>query len=306
MEKINIRQEFARTVLDVAKKDKKLFVMVGDISHGVLKPYYSKFPDRYLNLGILEPSMISMGAGLSRVGYNPILHTISPFIVERSFEQIKLDFCYHNLSGNIITVGGAFDYSNLGCSHHCYGDFAMLKTLPNVNIFTPASPIEFSSLFKKVYNNNKLNYFRLNGQNHGYLFNKKQIKPGEPIKVAIGNYLTLIAVGSQLKNCIEVCNFFEKKNKKIDLIYIHSIRPLNLKEIRKSAKRTKKILIVEEHSQNGGVSEDIFKNLFNIKDIKIEQKSIEKFITSYGSYTDLCKSAGLDKKSIIKKILTSF
>lgn len=298
----NIRQEFADTMLELANKDKNLVVMVGDISHGKFKNFAKKFKNRYINVGILEPTMISMGAGFSKVGINPVLHTISPFIIERSFEQIKLDFCYHKLSGNIITVGGAFDYSNLGCSHHCYGDFSLMKTLPHVNIFNPSSAIEFNELFKQNYNKKKLNYFRLSGNDHEFDFNKKQIKSGKPIKISNGSNATLIAVGSQLKNCLKVVKSLREIGISVDLFYIHSIRPLDLRDIIKSAKKTSKVIVVEEHISSGGVSEDIIKKVYQVEKLRFLQICIENFITSYGSYEDLCKVAGLDYESILKKV----
>jgi transketolase len=298
----NIRQEFADTMVELGNKDKNLVVMVGDISHGKLKEFAKKFKDRYINVGILEPTMIGMGAGFSKVGINPVLHTISPFIIERSFEQIKLDFCYHKLPGNIITVGGAFDYSNLGCSHHCYGDFSLMKTLPHVNIFNPSSAIEFNELFKQNYRSKKLNYFRLSGNDHEYTFKKSQIKSGQPIKILNGKNLSILAVGSQLKNCLKVARLLQKIKIETDLYYIHSIRPLDLKDIVKSAKKTNKVVVVEEHITSGGLSEDIIKNTYQIKNLKFLQVCIDNFITSYGSYDDLCEAAGIDCKSILKKI----
>lgn len=300
--KKDIRQEFADTMLELASKNKNLVVMVGDISHGKFQKFAKKFKDRYINVGILEPTMISMGAGFSKVGINPVLHTISPFIIERSFEQIKLDFCYQKLSGNIVTVGGAFDYSNLGCSHHCYGDFSLMKTLPHVNIFNPSSAIEFNELFKQNYKSKRLNYFRLSGNNHDFIFNKNQIKSGKPIKITHGKNLTILAVGSQLKNCLQVVKNLEKKNITTDLFYIHSIRPLDLKKIVLSIKKTTRAVVVEEHISSGGLTEDILKNIYDVENLKFLQICIDNFITTYGSYEDLCKVAGLDYKSIFKKI----
>ena len=105
--------------------------------------------------------MISFAAGIAKSGLLPVAHTIAPFIIDRSFEQIKLDFCYHKLPGNIVSVGGTFDYSALGCTHHTYSDIAVLKTLQNIEIFYPTSPIEFDVLFKKNFANKKLSYFRI-------------------------------------------------------------------------------------------------------------------------------------------------
>ena len=104
---MKIREVFAELVFKLGKKDKNLVVMVGDISHGILKKFREKFPERYYNIGICEPSMVNLAAGLSKVGLNPVIHTIAPFLIERSYEQIKLDFAYQKLPVNIVSVGGA-------------------------------------------------------------------------------------------------------------------------------------------------------------------------------------------------------
>ena len=78
-------------------------------------------------MGICEPSIMSMASGLSISGMIPVVHTIAPFVIERAYEQIKLDFGYQKLGINIITVGGSFDYSKLGCSHHCYTDVSLMS-----------------------------------------------------------------------------------------------------------------------------------------------------------------------------------
>ena len=158
-----MRQQFADTMLEVGQADPKLSVLIGDISHFILQPFAKACPGRFYNVGICEPTIISMAAGLSKTGLHPVVHTIAPFIIERSFEQIKLDFCYQGLSGNIVTVGSAFDYANLGCTHHCYDDFALIKSLPRTQIIYPASCAEFDLLFRQTYRNDHLTYFSSSG-----------------------------------------------------------------------------------------------------------------------------------------------
>src|SRR3989338_8781678 len=125
----SLRDTFTNTLHQVGKEDPNLVVLVGDISHFRLLNFAKDCPGQYYNIGICEPTIVNIAAGLSKVGFHPVVHTISPFIVERSFEQLKLDFGYQKLGGNIVTVGSAFDYSSLGCTHHCYNDFALIKTL---------------------------------------------------------------------------------------------------------------------------------------------------------------------------------
>ena len=130
-----LRQQFADTCIEIGQNDQKLIVMVGDISHGILQPYAKLFPERYYNIGICEPSIVNMAAGLSHVGLIPVVHTIAPFIIERAYEQIKLDFGYQKLGINLISVGGAFDYSQLGCSHHCYADVSLMSHFQKLSDF---------------------------------------------------------------------------------------------------------------------------------------------------------------------------
>ena len=107
-------------------------------------------------------------------GFYPIGHTIAPFIAERSLEQIKLDFCYQELGGNLITVGSAFDYSTLGCTHHCYTDLSLISSYPNTEVCYPSSPNELISLLEQKYNSPALTYYRMSRASHGKIFENIQ------------------------------------------------------------------------------------------------------------------------------------
>ena len=98
MKQKKIRQQFADTVFSIGKKNNKIVVFVGDISHGIMQPFAKRFPNRYYNIGICEPAMVNVAAGLSKMGLIPIVHTITPFLIERSFEQIKLDIDQQNVN----------------------------------------------------------------------------------------------------------------------------------------------------------------------------------------------------------------
>ena len=188
-----LRQEFADTMLEVGSLDQRLVVLIGDISHFVLQPFAKACPGRYYNIGICEPSTVNMAAGISKVGLIPVVHTIAPFIVERSLEQIKLDFGYQKFGINLVTVGSAFDYGALGCTHHCYSDFAVLKTIENMEIIYPASCKEFNLLFKETYDNGNPTYFRIPEAKHDLNFSDDQIRFGKGIVAKEGSDLTVIA-----------------------------------------------------------------------------------------------------------------
>ena len=280
-----LRQEFADTMLEVGFMDPKLIVMVADISHGILKPYAKAYPKRYYNIGICEPSIVSMAAGLNRVGFVPVVHTIAPFITERAYEQIKLDFGYQKLDLNLISVGGAFDYSKLGCSHHCYTDVSLISHLSRGVVVMPGSPIEFNKIFKQIYKNNSINYFKLPDKPHNIEFKPQDIIFGKSIKVKEGKDVTISVVGSQLTNAIIAADKLKKFNISAEIL------------------KTKRLVTVEELSAHDGLFNLCLKSLIGIDGIKFEQLAIKDFLHDYGSYEDLCKKAGLTYENIEKAAL---
>jgi transketolase len=156
-----MRKQFVNTIKEIIKKNKKLFIVLCDIGVFGFREIFQKFNKQIINIGILEQSTISFSAGLSKCGFIPVVHTIAPFLVERALEQIKIDYGYQKLRGNLVSVGGSYDYSSLGCTHHCPGDINILKSIPEIEIIVPGCSREFDKLFKLLYSNKKLTYFRL-------------------------------------------------------------------------------------------------------------------------------------------------
>jgi transketolase len=298
-----IRKQFADTMADVGATDEKLVVLVGDISHGVLAPFRDQFPERYYNVGILEAAIITMSAGLAAVGFKPVMHTIAPFLVERAFEQIKLDFCYQAIPGNLVTVGSAFDYATLGSTHHCYGEFALLKTLQNIEITYPGTAHEFDLLFKQAYSNELLTTYRIPGTSHGVEFDSSEIVLGKAIKVREGTNLTIVACGPQLRSALNSVESLKSNGWDPEIIYVHTIRPLDVEMIRDSVAKTGRVLTVEEHMESGGLGDDVLRATRDMPNVRSAALAIpDRFITEYGSYEDHCESLGLTAEGISSKV----
>ena len=303
----NIRFQFAETMLSVGQADPQLVVMVGDISHFALQPFAEACPGRYFNIGICEPTSVSMAAGLSRVGLYPVFHTIAPFMIERSFEQIKLDFCYQKLGGNLVTVGSAFDYSNLGVTHHCYDDFALLKTLPNTEIFHPASAVEFDTLFRQSYRNEKLSLFRIPGKPHGLAIDSAQIVAGTAIRIESGSDLTIVATGTQLANATGALAELRASGWDPEILYIHTVQPLDTAAIRESVSKTGRVLVIEEHMENGGLGDSVLRGVHDLRPLQFASIGIpNKFVTGYGSYEEHCETLGLTSAGILRTVKKEF
>ena len=300
---MSLRKTFAATMLKIAKNDESLVVIVGDISHGIFKPFRDEFPDRYYNIGISEPGMVNIAAGLSAKGLSPVVHTIAPFLIERSYEQIKLDFAYQQLGVNLVSVGGAFDYSKLGCSHHCYTDYSLIAQFENANIFFPGSAIEFEVLFENTYNNRQINYFRLTEFPHGIEFEPSNISVGKGIIVKKGLDLTIVTTGSSLKRVVEAEKFLSALGHDIEILYFHTLKPFDNELVAESVKKTKKVITFEEISSQDG--------LFNLVNSSIsgkflyssKQLAINEFVRQYGTFNELCDASGLSTENLVDSCL---
>jgi transketolase len=287
-----MRKQFAKTTEELVKKNKKLILLLGDISVFNFRHLLKKYPLRAINIGILEQATISFAAGLSKIGFTPIVHTIAPFIAARAFEQLKIDFGYQKLAGNFITIGSSYDYAALGCTHHAPEDVNLMKNIPGMQIIVPGCSDEFDQLFKQSFNNNSANYYRLseceNKKNYSVKFGKANI-------LQTGDKATIITFGPVL-NYIE--EFIGKYD--VNLLYYTTIRPFDKKIFKKINKKSGKFLIIEPF-YSGTVHTEIHQALK--KKCLIESISIPyKFLNKYGSRNDHDISLGFTSKNIEKKI----
>ncbi|MBI5732372.1 hypothetical protein HY967_00215 [Candidatus Jorgensenbacteria bacterium] len=296
-----MRKQFAKTLLDLGK-DERLVLLIGDISHYLLKDFEDKYKDRFYNMGVAEQAMMSIASGLAINGLFPVVHSITPFVVERCFEQIKDDLCYQNLGVNIVSVGGAFDYAALGCTHHCYEDFALMRVLPNMQVIYPASPHEFDILFRQTFANGSPTYFRLPAKIH-FLPTKPNF--GDVEKLKEGKEVTVVAAGPQLQNAYDAIQELEKESITCDLIYMTTLKPVSeaaKAAITASLKKTKRLLTIEEHSVIGGVGDTVALIASNISFGHHRLGIKDKFLTNYGTYEEHCEANGLTKSGIKKAI----
>ena len=145
--------------MELMEKDERIVVLLGDIGVFAFKDVFEKYPTRCFNVGILEQSMVSMAAGLAMSGFIPIVHTISPFLVARAYEQIRNDFGFQNLVGTFVGVDVYTTNPNLGLTHSCPEDISMMKFVPNMNTYAPETAEEFGKIL--IENYEKLNYIRI-------------------------------------------------------------------------------------------------------------------------------------------------
>jgi len=286
-----MRAEFANICKDLIK-DEKTVLLLGDISHFLLRESESIAPDRFFNVGICEQSIIGMAAGLAMEGYKPIVHTIAPFMVERAYEQIKIDLGYQNTNVTLVSVGASFDYSDLGCTHHCYGDIAALRLIPNIEIYVPGSKSELRTLLLSTWNNNSPKYFRLSAKTHSQNI---EVKSGEIVEYRKSKNNKYVFVTSHLLDDVI-------ENEEIGIFYVTTLSHISknsIEHIKSIINNDSIIFSVENHFKSGGLG-DLISETFNFP---VKRIGVNKFITGYGTYEDMREEAGLSKQEILKQIL---
>jgi transketolase len=287
-----MRKQFVKTVEKIFS-NKNIALILGDISVHAFSKLMKKYTNRAINIGILEQSTISFAAGLSKLGIIPIIHTIAPFMISRCFEQIKIDFGYQKLSGNFVSVGASYDYSKLGCTHHCPEDINLLKNIPGMQIVIPGSSFEFDSLFLSSYKNNFPTYFRLSERENDKSF---KVKFGKANIIRKGTEATIIVVGTAF-NFIK--NLIKKYN--VNIIYLTTIVPIDRKTIKKICKNTNKIMIIEQYYQSSLNNEISF--ILN-KKINFCNISIPiKFLSNYGTNKEIDEQINFEEKKIEQKLI---
>jgi transketolase len=290
-----MRAQLNKTLKRLFFKNKKLFLILGDIGvYGFKDILKSK---RGINIGILEQASISFAAGLAKIGFIPIFHTIATFMVGRAFEQLKLDFGYNKLNGNFISVGASYDYAALGCSHHCPEDINLAKNIPNMQIIVPGNSYEFDKLFSECYSKNIPKYFRLSSEENKI---KCKVKFGKALVLNQGKMLTVIAVGPVLNTVYDIC-----KKLNVNLVYYTTIRPFDKEALKKIKIESKKILIIEPF-YSGSITEEII-NSFKNQKIQIENLSVPyRLLTNYGKKEQHDDNLGFNKRKFeirLKKLL---
>jgi transketolase len=282
-----MRKQFRDTVMDLAAHDDKVVVVLGDVSVYLFKDFVEKHPGRFYNMGICENTLISVSAGLSSQGLHPFVHTIAPFITERSFEQIKLDMCYNRFGGNIVSCGASFDYAWDGASHHCLTDLAILRLLPDMEVIQLGSKKEVDVLLRSQYNNGKTTYFRLSDFPHQV---DLPVEFGKAVVIKdTGAKLTVMTAGPILGNVLEAC-----KDLAVNLVYFHTIKPIDKQAIEKF--RQTDILVV--HDAFG-----LYEAIAETGNISISSWGVPgDFCSWYGRLEEIRTKLGLDIKSIREAI----
>ncbi len=300
-----MRDSFNKELLNLASKDKNLYLLTADIGFQVFDEFREKNKDRFLNMGVSEANMIGVAAGMTLNNKIPICYTIIPFLIMRAFEQIRTDVCIQNLPVKLVGVGGGVSYGTLGPTHHSIVDISIMRSLPNMTVISPADPLETRKATKALLEIDGPVYLRLGKNGEPNLLNSNsEFKIGKGVKIKDGSDISIISTGPILNLSINLAEQLMKKGIKADVINIHTIKPIDKDIIYESAFKTNKIITIEEHNVIGGlgsaVAEVIGEFNFNSR-LKIFGIN-DKFNYGVGGQSFHYKNNGLTLENLTKQI----
>ena len=290
-----MRKQFVKTIQSILYSDTDAVLLLGDIGVFGFREELKNLQSRAYNIGILEQSTIGLAAGMAKTGLIPFIHTIAPFIVERAFEQIKLDFGYQGLNGNFISVGASYDYAALGCTHHCPADVSLMLAIPSMEVLVPGSASELDTLIKATYKNGNPTYTRITETQHGQSFS---VEFGKANIIKKGNSATVVCFGSMLKEVIEATADMD-----VTVLYYSTVFPFDSKTLLDNFNES---VIICEPFYEGTVNHLVDLALVGKKYRKWNIGVPRQFLTNYGEKTQHDRFIGLDAcgmKERIKKCL---
>jgi transketolase len=299
----NLRESFSTVVTEVGLEDSNLVCIVSDISHFRMQGLASQRPNQYFNLGVCENSILNVAAGLSSLGKIPVVHTFASFLIDRSFEQIKVSFGYQSLGLNLVVIGSGIEYPYHGVTHHSYGDSVFIKTIENSQVFNPGSFNEFDTLFRQNYNNGKINLFRATTQPHHQIIDPTLVETGKVIKIVEGKDLTIIVTGGDLDLALDSVTALSEIGISAEVLYIHTLKPIDKENILDSIAKTGRFISIERQSQYGGLFSEISSLVTEAGLPKAKGKPLDlkdKYSRSYGSYQDQSSRLGFTPQKIVE------
>jgi len=249
----SMRDRMIAVVDELIENDSQTALVLADISSGNFSSAAQRHPYRVINVGIMEQTMISAAAGFAMEGFHPIVHSITPFVVERPFEQIKDDFCYQGLGGTLISIGASYDYGTDGMTHQGAADVPILKTLPRMQCCVPGTAEEFEILLRQTYRNGSPTYIRTSVQQNsrsrpvsfGRLHIERQGKDG-----------VVVVIGPLLDRTLEATTDMD-----LTVLYASTVVPFDGETLREAVKGASANVILIEPYYEGGLVPEIARAL---------------------------------------------
>lgn len=305
-----MRDMFVRTLVELAKQDKNIELITGDLGFGVLKPYYEAVPDQFTNAGIAEQNMTTVAAGMALEGKTVFTYSIGNFPTLRCLEQIRNDCAYHNANVKIVCVGGGFVYGSLGMSHQATEDLAILRALPDVVVMAPADLVEAEECTRALAKYPGTAYLRLGRGGEKRIHDKiDNFQIGKAIKVHDGETVAIFSTGAIFEEVTAAYDELKEKGFKPAVYTFPTVKPIDKETIEKVSGEFDLVVTCEEHNIVGGFGSAVAEVMAEMKNKKAVLMRIglnDEYSVRVGNQKYLRQQYGIDNEAIVRKIEETF
>lgn len=301
-----MRDTFVKALVELAKKDKNIELITGDLGFGVLKPFWEQCPDQFTNAGIAEQNMTTVAAGMALEGKTVFTYSIGNFPTLRCLEQIRNDCAYHNANVKVVCVGGGFVYGSLGMSHQATEDLAILRALPDVVVMAPADLVEAEECTKALADYKGTAYLRLGRGGEKRIHDKiENFQIGKAIKVHDGEKVALFSTGAIFEEVTAAYEMLKEKGYNPAIYTFPTVKPIDKETIEKVASEYDLVVTCEEHNIVGGFSSAVAEVMAEMREKKAYLVRIglnDEYSIKVGNQKYLRAQYGMTGEQIARKI----
>lgn len=302
------RESYGSALVELGKEREDIVVFDADLSKATKSETFRKsYPNRHFNVGIAEQNMVGMAAGIASTGKVPFATTFAVFAAGRSFEVIRNSVCYPKANVKIAATHAGITVGPDGGSHQAIEDMALMCSLPNMVVLSPADDIEAMKCVKAAANINSPVYLRFGRVAVDDIYDEDydfQIGKGSELKK--GSDVAIIATGIMVDKALKAAKELELEGISARVINISTIKPIDEEIIIKAARETKGIVTVEEHSIIGGLGDRVSSVVCDNYPTVVKKIGVKDTFGESGSPDDLMKKYGLTVENIketVKKII---
>ncbi len=302
-----MRDTFVKTLIELAKEDKNIELITGDLGFGVLKPYWEAVPDQFTNAGIAEQNMTTVAAGMAREGKNVFTYSIGNFPTLRCLEQIRNDCAYHEANVKVVCIGGGFVYGSLGMSHQATEDLAILRALPGVVVMAPGDLVEAEACTKALAEYNGTAYLRLGRGGEDRIHEKiENFQIGKAIKVKDGKRIAIFSTGGIFEEVQKASELLIEAGYDPAVYTFPTVKPIDTEVIEKCAKEFDLIVTCEEHNIVGGFGSAVAEVMAEMRHKNAYLLRVglgDEYSVKVGNQHYLRQQYGMEGSQIAEKIL---
>ncbi len=301
--KIATRQSYGEALKQLGKEDENIVVLDADLSTATKTELFAKeFPNRFFDMGIAEQDMIGTAAGFATSGKIPYASTFAVFAAGRAYDQIRNSVCYPNLNVKICATHAGVTVGEDGASHQMLEDIAMMRTLPNMKVFSPSDDVQTKFIINEISKIDSPCYVRLCRLATPVIYDENEkFELGKAKQIGKGEDATIFATGVCVAEALKAKEILEGRGIDVRVVDVHTIKPIDKETIIRCAKETKKIITVEDHSIIGGLGSSICEVLAEEYPTKVIRLGVNDTFGKSGNAVELMRYFGIDCDAIVRE-----